>query len=203
MKKILKHEDGNPKILHNDYFSRVWGNSWTRIKATIDLTHEPVLILDETLRVIAANKSFYQMFQVKQKDTKNKFVYELGNGKWNIPSLKKLLEETALKRTSFKGFEISCDFPTVGNKTILVHAQCIYRIKKTKNKKCTSLIPPHPIILLVIEDVTEMVHLAEGFASHINNLESKLTKYTKPTDINTKKYREKINTYKRKFKPLM
>src|SRR3989338_9775549 len=87
---------------------------------------EPVLVLEKDLRVMAANESFYQGFQVEQKDTANKVVYELGNGQWNIPALRKLLEDILPKNTFFKGFEVVHEFPFIGKKTMILNARQIH-----------------------------------------------------------------------------
>ena len=71
----------------------LWDHSWTYVKTVVDVVREPVLILDKNLCVMAANEAFYKTFQVEMRDTENKNVYQLGNGQWNIPSLKKLLED--------------------------------------------------------------------------------------------------------------
>jgi two-component system CheB/CheR fusion protein len=70
---------------------RLWEKSWTYIKTVVDVVREPVLILDKDLRVMAANESFYRIFQVEAKDTEGHVVYGLGNGQWDIPALRKLL----------------------------------------------------------------------------------------------------------------
>ena len=68
----------------------------------MDIVREPVLILDKNLQVLAANDPFYRTFQVEAKDTEKKIVYELGNGQWDIPDLRKLLEDILPKNTFFK-----------------------------------------------------------------------------------------------------
>ncbi|MFA7715221.1 MAG: PAS domain-containing protein, partial [Candidatus Paceibacterota bacterium] len=90
------------KPIGADFVERFWEKSWTYIKTVVDVVREPVLILDKDLRVMAANEAFYRIFQVESKDTEKKIVYELGNGQWNIPSLKKLLEDILPKNTFFK-----------------------------------------------------------------------------------------------------
>ena len=82
-----------------DFINRLGEESWTYIKTVVDIVREPVLILDQNLRVMAANEPFYKIFQAEQKDTEKKVVYELGNGQWNIPSLRKLLEDILPKNT--------------------------------------------------------------------------------------------------------
>ena len=90
----------------------LWDHSWTYVKTVVDVVREPVLILDKNLCVMAANEAFYKTFQVEMRDTENKNVYQLGNGQWNIPSLKKLLEDILPKNTFFKGFEVTHDLKT-------------------------------------------------------------------------------------------
>ena len=63
---------------------------------------EPFVVLDKSLRIKTANRSFYRHFQVSQEETEGRFVYELGNGQWNIPRLRTLLEEVLLKTSPFK-----------------------------------------------------------------------------------------------------
>src|SRR5689334_3748764 len=88
-----------------DFFNNLWDESWTYIKTVVDIVREPVLILDKDLHVMVANDSFYRIFQVEAKDTQHKLVYDLGDGQWNIPALRKLLDEILPKNTFFKGFE--------------------------------------------------------------------------------------------------
>jgi hypothetical protein len=139
-----------------DLVARVWESSWTYIKTIIDVLHEPILILDKDLRVMAANEPFYRKFQVEAKDTENMIVYELGNGQWNIPALRKLLEDILPNNTFFKGFEVSHVFPSIGRKVMILNARQIHF------KEGDAFFPP--IILLAMEDITEMVEIAETLA---------------------------------------
>ena len=119
------------------------------------MVREPILVLDKNMRVLAANEPFYHKFQVTPPDTEKKILYELGNGEWNIPSLRALLEDILPKHTFFKGFEVSHDFPTIGHKTIILNAREIYCKDSTLLGACP------PIILLGIEDITEMMEVAD------------------------------------------
>ena len=109
-----------------DFINRLGEESWTYIKTVVDIVREPILVLDQDLRIMAANEPFYQTFQVEQKDTENKVVYELGNGQWNIPDLRKLLENILPKNTFFKGFEVTHDFPIIGRKIMILNAREIH-----------------------------------------------------------------------------
>jgi nitrogen-specific signal transduction histidine kinase len=169
----------------NDFFERSWEESWTYIKTVVDVMREPVLILDKDLRVMAANECFYQTFQVERKNTEKKSVYELGNGQWNIPSLKKLLEDILPKNSFFKGFEVAHDFPSIGRKIMILNARQIHSEKFP------------PIIMLAMEDVTEMMAVAEALALRTNEFEAKLTEQTKKLGIQVEKVQKDIEELKK------
>jgi nitrogen-specific signal transduction histidine kinase len=174
-----------------DFFDRLWEESWTYIKTVVDVVREPVLILDKDLRVMAANESFYHTFQVEAKDTEHKIVYELGNGQWNIPALKKLLEDILPKNAFFKGFEVAHDFPAIGRKVMILNARQIH----ISADGAPSHLPP--IIMLAIEDVTEMMAVAETLASHTNQLEAKLTERTQKLETNIERLEKEIGALKK------
>jgi len=152
----------------SDFFERSWNESWTYIKTVVDVLHEPVVVLDKNLKVLAANEPFYRMFKVEPKDTEQKIVYELGNGQWNIPSLRKLLEDILPKQTFFRGFEVSHDFPDIGHKVMVLNGREIH----VQTGTTTSIVPA--IILLAIEDVTEIMNVAKKLADHTNHFEQEL-----------------------------
>jgi two-component system CheB/CheR fusion protein len=117
----------------------------TRIYAEsiVETIQESILVLDKDLRVISANPSFYGTFQVSPEETENKFVYDIGNGQWDIPQLRKLLEEIIPRNKYFKNFEVDHVFPGIGRKIISLNARRIYQEGKSTEK-----------ILLVFEDIT-------------------------------------------------
>jgi len=176
-----------------DFFGEVWEESWTYIKTVVDVMREPILILDKDFRVKAANDSFYRTFQVDPKDTERKIIYELGDGQWDIPALKKLLEDILPKNTFFNGFEVTHDFPFIGSKTILLNARQIHFKEDTASKRFP------PIILLAMEDVTEMMLVADTLANHANQLESKLTVQIKKLETNVVKLEKEVNRLKKKL----
>jgi two-component system CheB/CheR fusion protein len=108
----------------------------------IENAHEAILILDGQLRVISANPAFYRTFQVSQRDTEARPIYELGSGQWNIPKLRELLERVLPGNGLVKNFEVRHDFPQLGARTMMLNAR---RIEPQSGKQ---------MILLYIEDVT-------------------------------------------------
>lgn len=178
-----------------DFFERLWDESWSYIKTVVDVVREPILILDKDLRVMAANEAFYRTFQVEAKVTEGKVVYELGNGQWDIPSLRKLLEDILPKNTFFKGFEVTHEFPLIGRKVMILNARQIHSTSM-KEKTTIELFPP--IILLAMEDVTEMMVVVETIASHTNQLEAKLAERTQNLEVHIEKLEKEINVLKNK-----
>jgi two-component system CheB/CheR fusion protein len=109
----------------------------------VESAREPILVLDARLQVTAANPAFYRVFDVSREETERRLIYELGNGQWNIPKLRELLEEIVPRNSRVDDFEMSHDFPHLGLREMLLNARRV------------EMQPGHPFILLAIEDVTE------------------------------------------------
>jgi PAS domain S-box-containing protein len=89
----------------------------------VDTVREPLLILDATLRVRSANRAFYQTFHVSPAETEGRLIYELGNGQWDIPDLRTLLEDIVPKSSVFDDFELDHTFPVIGRRVMLLNAR--------------------------------------------------------------------------------
>ena len=113
------------------------------IRAIIDTIHEPLIVLDKDLRIVVASDSFYKKFNLTQANTSNKLFYDLGNGQWDIPALRTLLEEVIPKHTVVKDYEIDHNFPFLGARIMCINAREIKSDNKQKK------------MLLSIFDVTE------------------------------------------------
>lgn len=168
-----------------------WKEGWSYIRTVVDTVREPFLILDKDLRVMAANESFYNTFQVDPKETENKLVYELGNGQWNIPALRKLLEDILPQNTFFKGFEVTHVFPHIGRKVMLLNAR-----QTAHNKAPSKLFPP--ILLLAMEDVTEMLAVAEKLAVHAAQFETMILDRIQNTEMHIRGLGKEVNELKKK-----
>ena len=110
----------------------------------IDTLREPLLAIDQDLRVIKASRSFYQFFKVTAGETIGKLIYELGNHQWDIPKLRELLEKIIPEKNSFDNYEVEHNFSTIGKRVMLLNAR---QVKRAFGKE--------QVILLVIEDITE------------------------------------------------
>lgn len=113
-------------------------------EAIIETIREPLLVLDKDLRVLSANHSFYNTFKVLQNDCKGRFVYDLGNRQWDNPKLRELLENILPKKNQFENFEVTYDFETIGQRTMLLNGREIFRGSEKDR-----------LILLAMEDITE------------------------------------------------
>jgi PAS domain-containing protein len=129
-------------------------------ESTIDTVREPLIVLDGDLKVVSASSSFYKTFKVKPEETERQFIYNLGNNQWDIPDLRKLLENILLKSECFDNYEVDHDFPGIGRRVMLLNARRIPRP------------PAKPrVILLAIEDISERKRIAQELAKKINDLE--------------------------------
>jgi PAS domain-containing protein len=177
-----------------EWAERVWQESWTYIRTVVDTATDPFLILDKDLRVLAANKSFYKLFQVEAKDTEYKHVSELGRGEWNIPALNALLAGILPKSTFFNGFEVNREFPSVGKKIMLLNGRRIYKEGET-----SSMFPP--IILLAMVDITQMTIIAGELADYASRIEKKMDERTKALEVDVVQLKKEVGnlkTYTRK-----
>lgn len=102
------------------------------------------MVLDSDLRVVSANRSFYELFDSTPDITENTPVYELGNGQWDIPALRELLEDILPRDTAFDNFVVEQDFEHIGYKAMLLNARKLFRPGNNSH-----------LLLLSIEDATK------------------------------------------------
>lgn len=122
--------------------------------AIMETIREPLLVLDGELRVLIANTSFYQTFRALPKETMGRPIFELGDGQWNIPRLRQLLEQLLPKDAHIDDFRVDHEFPAIGHRHMLLNARQIHREGSGTG-----------MILLAIKNVTEQVHAQEALAA--------------------------------------
>jgi len=113
-------------------------------QAIVDTVREPLLVLDKDLRVVAASRSFYETFQADQRDTHGRLLYTLGDGQWDIPALRTLLEKILPEQFVMDGYEVEHEFPDIGRRTMLLNARSVFTESNA-----------HTALLLAIEDISE------------------------------------------------
>jgi two-component system CheB/CheR fusion protein len=112
-------------------------------QAILDTVREPLVVLDEDFRVMSANRPFYETFKVNRKNTEQKPIYELGDGQWNIPRLRELLERILPEDRQFENLKVTHDFPGIGRRVMLLNGRHILQENQDTQR-----------ILLAIEDIT-------------------------------------------------
>ena len=110
----------------------------------VETVIKPLVVLNFDLKILTANHSFYDTFKVTPEATIGNFIYDLGNGQWDIPKLRVLFEKILPQKTVLNGYEVEHDFLDIGFKIILLNARQIFRENIGSN-----------IILLVMEDITD------------------------------------------------
>src|ERR1700678_3620023 len=115
----------------------------TLAQAIVDTVREPLLVLDKDLRVLAASRSFYQTFKVAPSSTQGQLFYALGDGQWDIPKLRLLLEKIIPEHGVMEDYEVEHEFPKRDPRTMCLIARQVFYKEGAETT-----------ILLGIEDVT-------------------------------------------------
>jgi two-component system CheB/CheR fusion protein len=115
----------------------------------VETLREPLLVLDGNLRVILANRAYYQFFKSIPQETENHLIYEMGNRQWDLPALRNLLEEVLPQDRVFQDFSVDADFPLIGRRTMLLNARRLSREGRPD------------LILLALEDITDRCKMEE------------------------------------------
>jgi len=114
-------------------------------EAIVETINEPLVIFDKNLRIKSANRAFYKYFQTTEFDTDGRLLYELGGGQWNNAALLGLLRNILPNKSKISDFEITGNFPVIGQKTMLLNAMQIVNGRHYEQ-----------LILMAITDVTEL-----------------------------------------------
>lgn len=131
---IVNHElvDRNEQLMRSRQFA----------EAVVTTLHEPLLILNKDLRIVRANQSFYKTFNLTEKQTIGKILFELQDSQWDIPGLRKHLFEIQTGRSEYKEWQVSCKFKEFGELYLDFNAQPIQSSNDAH------------LILLAIDDIT-------------------------------------------------
>jgi len=127
------------KFLHDDV-----DESREYAESIINTIREPLIALDQDLRVVTVSRSFYEFFKVESEETVGQLIYDLGNKQWDIPKLRELLETILPQKTTFDNYEVEHDFADIGRRIMLLNARQIQRVLGKER-----------VILLAIEDITK------------------------------------------------
>jgi len=110
--------------------------------AIVETTSEPMLVLDADFRVVRANRAYYECFHVLPIETLQMGFYSLGNGQWDRPELRQLLNDLSPEQNRVSDFTLSSNFPKIGRRTVCLNAVHLAWAD-------------HPLILLTVQDTTD------------------------------------------------
>jgi two-component sensor histidine kinase len=113
-------------------------------EAIVDTIRDPLLVLDQHLCVVTANRAFHQAFETTPQIIHGRPVYSLSDGAWDIPELRLLLAEVGPRHAVMEPYEFDRDFPVLGHRSMQLSARAVFNQKSARK-----------LILLTIEDVTE------------------------------------------------
>jgi hypothetical protein len=73
--------------------------------------------------VLSANPSFCSTFAISEAQSVGRRIYELGDGAWSIPELRRLLKDILPEDSAFDDFEVTHQFPKVGRVSMHLNAR--------------------------------------------------------------------------------
>ncbi|MBI2565679.1 MAG: response regulator [Candidatus Schekmanbacteria bacterium] len=117
-------------------------------ESIIHASRMPLLVLDTTLKVVSASKAYHETFQTSAEETEGRLVFELGNGQWDIPRLRRLLEEILPRERDLRGYDVEHAFESIGWRAMRINGHMMKRVGQAD------------LILVAIEDITDL-RLAE------------------------------------------
>ncbi len=149
------------EIQSKESAARIAGEASEFDESVINTVREPLIALDQDLRVVKVSRSFYEFFRVKPEETMGHLIYELGNKQWDIPRLRELLETILPQKTTLDNYEVEHNFNSIGKRVMLLNARQINR-----------LLGKEKVILLSIEDITERRGIEKGLKRAHEELEA-------------------------------
>jgi two-component system CheB/CheR fusion protein len=112
-------------------------------EAIVDSVREPLVVLDADLQIVSASRAFYRSFLVAPENTVGRKIYDLGDGQWNIPALRELLENILPHNQTFDDYRVEHDFPSSGPRKLLLNA-----------RRIVGKLGSTPLILLSMQEVS-------------------------------------------------
>lgn len=171
-----------------EWAERIWDESLFYIKSVVDTAYNPFLILDEHLRVLAANKLFYKLVHADQKDTESKYLNELGNGVWNLHALRALLVGRVPKNISFNNIAVSSEFPSIGRKITILNGK--YVGGDGISKMFSS------VIILAMGDGIQMTVIAAEFADYAARIKRGMNERTQELETAVEQLKRRVGDLK-------
>jgi len=146
------------------------------LKSVFATVRDPLLILDSELQVQGASRSFYQTFQLAEDGTEGRVLHQLGNGEWDIPELRTLLESIIQGESAVGRLEVRRTFGSLGPRVLSLDARTLMFIPARRAEKNEKI--PTTRVLLAIEDITDRKPTTEEESIRVERIEQSIPQAT-------------------------
>ncbi len=113
-------------------------------EAIIATMREPFLILDRSMLVRTANRSFYEKFGLLEEEVEGRSLYSVESGKWDVQPLRRAFDSLLSREVKIKDIEIRYPVRTGEERILVLNAGRIWQKENAEQ-----------LILLAMEDITE------------------------------------------------
>ncbi len=113
-------------------------------ESIISTVREPMLVLDNTFKILAVSRSFNRMFATNATDVVGRNLFSIQNRQWDAPRLRKMLETVLPEQTTVEAFDLTLDAGDLGQREMVLNARRI--VGRPEDEES---------ILLAVEDVTD------------------------------------------------
>jgi two-component sensor histidine kinase len=139
-----QHAPASLWVLANSHSIKDLDDASALAQAIVDTIRDPLLVLDQNLCAVTANRAFYQTYRTNRENIYRRPIDGLGDGQWDIPELRLLLENVASRHAVMETYEVERNFPMIGRRSMLLNAREVFSHGNTQK-----------LILLAIEDITD------------------------------------------------
>jgi two-component sensor histidine kinase len=120
------------------------GDARSLAQIVVETVREPLLVLDEDFKILAASDSFHNSFKIIPGQTFHRPFFTLDDGAWNIPELRQLLGRVLAEPDAIEAFALTHEFPRIGLRNLLLHIRKVRFDERNRTP-----------ILFGVEDITE------------------------------------------------
>lgn len=146
-----------------DVLSRLLLTNHVQVQSVLDTVPVPLLVLEGDLTVVDANLAFCTTFKTSRDETIGRPFHKLDNGLWSIDDLRLLLEQIIPRSTSVSDYEVTAEFPVIGQRTMLLSAR---RIAQAGDER--------RVFLLTMSDVTHQERETEKLEVLVGELRHRI-----------------------------
>jgi two-component system CheB/CheR fusion protein len=122
------------------------GGTYSGLDRIIDAVRQPMIVLDEKLHIIFANRAFYQTFAVTREEAVGRHLAAIGDRGLTVSALRDFLDLIQAGH-AIEDYEIEIALPALGSRVLLLNGRQI-RGEPAEMRE----------ILVTIDDVTERKH---------------------------------------------